>query len=412
MKKIQYVIMATGLVLSLSCGNQGSNQNQSSGVVFNPQTPQSQIVTADREAKIAEKRSQYKAYESYDDILANSYRFEGKIKLTSFIPADEHLSETEARLIDFKTVQMVTMNGIGGLGGNPRFIIAPLCTQLQKDVMSKAPLRYLVKYNITLYIADLVSGTVFGSYDMQRSGVGDSETRAFVNMYNDINPRDEGIQRFLEESQNKIISYFQVHAQEMIAEAKRYAGQGRYEEALAILNSIPVECAEQYEVATKLSDEVFTKYTNDNCSTLLAKMKSALGRPIDETGFNAEAMCYYSMITKGSCKAEADKFYDAYKQEVFTDQEKKRKYLIEDRKWDMEVEQQRFENQYRADELSYDHQYKMFKTEMSAKVQIAGNTCLLEKYKKDAYNNLSFINKIFNIGSAFEQSKCGQELDL
>lgn len=408
MKRVSSFLMSfILLVLFFSCNNNESSSN-SNQVVFNPKTPQSQIVDAEKEAKIAEKRAQYKSMGSYEDILANAYTFEGKIKLTVFIPNDENLSAAEARMLDLKMLQMVTANGIGGLGGNPRFIIAPLYTILQKDVTSKAPLRYLMKFDVTFFVADLLSGTIFGSHSIQMTGVGESDARAFINMFNTINPLDESIQRFLEESQNKIISFYQVHASEMIAEARRYAGQDRYEEALAILNSIPLECAEQYAAATKLSDEIFGAYINNNCSAYLSKMKSALGRPIDSTGFNAEAMTYYSLITKGSCKSEADKIYNEYKKELFKDQEMKRKYLIEDRKWDLEVYEKKADIQYRADQLSYEHQYRMYKTEMAAKVQIAGNTCLLEKYKKDAYNNLSFINKIFNIGSAFEDTQCGK----
>ena len=406
--KILLPLLFIQLIVCVSCNNNSSNNNNQ--VVFNPKTPQSQILDADREAKIAEKRAQYKSMDSYESILANSYKFEGKIKLTTFVPNDENMTATEARLIDFKTIQMVTANGIGGLGGNPRFIIAPLYTILQKDVTSNAPIKYLVKFDVTFYVADLLTGTIFATYGMQKTGVGESETRAFVSMFNEIDPRDEGIQRFLEEAQNKIISFYDVHAKEMIAEAERYATLGQNESAIAILNSIPVECAEHYATATKLASKYYGQIIERNCSQYLARMKAALGRPIDSTGFNAEAMCYYSMITEGgACKKEADKIYNEYKKEIFLDQERKRKYLIEDRQWNLQVYEKKADIEYRDKQLEYAHEYEMFRTEMYAKVQIAGNTCLLEKYKKDAYNNLSFINKIFNLGSAFEGSQCGKE---
>lgn len=395
MKKILILPILMLVLLVVAC-NSNSNKNSQSGVAFNPQTPQSQILDENREAAIATKKAQYVELKSYEDMVATAYQFEGKIKLTTFIPNDDNLTPTESRLLETKMLQMVTANGIGGLGGNPRFIIAPVVTELQRDVMSKSPIRYLVKYDITFYVADLLTGTLFGTYNMQKSGVGESPTRAFVSLFKDINPLEPEIQQFLESSQNKIIEFYKVHGGEMINEAKMLAAQEKYGEALTLLSSIPVEATDHYATATKLAEEIFSKHVENNCTIYLAKMKAALGRTIGDSGFNEEAMCYYSLINKGSCKGEADQVYKEYKQEVFQNQERKRKYEVEDREWAAKVAQQDADNEYR-----------MFKTQLAADIQMSGNTCLLEKYKRDGFNNLSFFSKIFNLGQLFEERQCG-----
>ena len=47
----------------------------------------------------------------------------------------------------------VTANGIGGLGGNPRYVLAPEVNLLKKEVTSTAPVRHLITYDITFYVA-------------------------------------------------------------------------------------------------------------------------------------------------------------------------------------------------------------------------------------------------------------------
>jgi hypothetical protein len=80
-----------------------------------------------------------------------------------------------------------------------------------------------------------------------------------------------------------------------------------------------------------------------------------------------------------SCKAEADAAYKEYKAQLSAEDQ---------REWDRESAQ-----------IQSDNEFRKLKTELEAKIQITGNQCLLDKYKKDAaYNRLPWLRKLVHLG--------------
>lgn len=387
MKKnlLSIMLLVSTFMTFTACGG-----GKEDGVAFNPRknSSEAELSDAERERLIEEKKAAYNNSSS-SDAVASILDFEGKVKLTVLVPEQAGVSEPQYQQIQSKLIQMATTNGIGGLGGNPRFVLAPMVTLLQKDVTSTAPAKHMLKYDVTFYIADIVSGTVFSSYNTQFTGVGESDQLAFMAAFNSINPKDNKIQQFIKEGQDKILAYYKANGGKFIQEAEMLAAQHKYEQALAILASIPAEVDPHYETAVKKSVPIFNKYLEENGETTLAMMKAALGSQTE--GFNEEAMNYYKMIPAGSkAKKEADKAYDEYKKGL--DAQQQRKWAQEEKQWqvemNMKMKQQDADNAFRAQEA-----------ELKARVEMSGNQCLLDKYKKDAaYDRLPWIRKVFYLG--------------
>jgi len=365
------ILLLSALTIALmACGNKKPQQN----IAFNPGASPEQKVDEEREAKITAKKA---AFNAAQDPMENLTAFEGKIKLTVMVP-DENLSVEAAKQLESKLIQMVTANGIGGLGGNPRYVLAPEVNLLKKEVTSTAPVRHLITYDITFYVADIILGTVFASSNIQATGVGDSETLAFLAAFNDLKPTDAKFQQMLSDAQDKIVTYYQEHGAELVNEAKMLSAKGDYAEAMALLGSIPAEVGDVYENAIQLMDELLPKYLENECGLILSQFQAALGN--QKNGVNKEAMAYYAMIpANSSCKAEADAAYKEYKAQLSAEDQ---------REWDRESAQ-----------IQSDNEFRKLKTELEAKIQITGNQCLLDKYKKDAaYNRLPWIRKVVHLG--------------
>ena len=372
MKTAKLLLLSVIAFSLIACGG---NKKPQQNIAFNPGASPEQKVDEDHEAKLAAKRAQFNAQNA--DPMETIADYNGKIKLTVMVP-DEGLSIAEAKQLESKMIQMVTANGIGGLGGNPRFVIAPEVNILKKEVTSTAPIRHLIQYDITFYVADIMLGTVFGSSSIKTTGVGDSETLAFLAAFNELNPKDATFQQMLQNAQEKIVSYYQENGSNLIQEAKMLASKHEYAQAMALLGSIPTEVGEVYGEAIALMDEITPKYLEDECGLALSQFKAALGHQMN--GVNEEAMAYYAMIPANSpCKAEADEAYKEYKAKLSAEDQ---------RAWDRESEQIKFNNEF-----------KKLQEELQAKIQITGNKCLLDKYKKDAaYNKLPWIRKVVHLG--------------
>lgn len=357
-----FVLSALSLAL-IACG--GNNNQQK--VAYNPgASTASQMSDAEREAKIAAKRNEYKAQ---NDVMSNIADFASSIKLTVMVPADDDISVTMQRQIENKLIQMVTLNGIGGLGGDPRYVLAPLTELQKKEVTSTAPVRHLVKYNITFYVADIVTGIVFSSENTEVTGVGDSDDLAVIAAFNELDPKDAKFQKMLNDAKEKIITYYQEHGGDFIKQAQMLSAQQEYGQAMSVLGSIPVEAEEFYPTAVEMMAEITPKYMAKECGLALSQMKAALGRPTDENGYNLEAMQYYALIPNDSeCKTEADALANQYKFDVANFQIRK-------------------------------EESARFNAELQAKIQMTANKCLLDKYKKDAaYNRLPWLRKLIHLG--------------
>ena len=371
MKNAQTLLLLVLAVVLVACGG---NKKPQQNIAFNPGASPEQKADEERDAKIAAKRAAFNAAQNPMD---NLEAFEGKIKLTIMVP-DEGLSIAEAKELECKMIQMVTTNGIGGLGGDPRYVLAPEVNILKKEVTSTAPVRHLITYDITFYVADIVQGTIFSSSNYKVTGVGDSETLAFMAAFKELNPSDAKFQQMLQTAQEKIVSYYQEHGNEIIQQARMLAAQQKYAQSMALLGAIPTEVGSLYEEAIKQMNEILPKYLESECNIALSQFKAALGS--QQNGVNKEAMAYYAMIpANSSCIKEANELFKAYKAQLSAE---------DARQWERE-----------SARIKADDEFRKLQTELEAKIQITGNKCLMDVYKKEAaYNKLPWIRKVVHLG--------------
>jgi hypothetical protein len=382
------IAMSIGFV---ACNSKTEEKPKNTGIKFNPvanKDKSDEMSDAERKQKIAEKKAKFDAKQGAN-LMDNLVQFEGSVKLTVMLPGDNGLSTEENRLLESKMLQIITANGIGGMGGNPRFIFTPIVNVLKKEVTSTAPVKYSIKYDVTLYVADMLTGNVFGTYNTQFLGVDESETRAFLSGFNSIKATDANIQKFLKNSQDKIIEYYVNNGDKIIAEANSLANQDKYSQAISLLESIPSEATDVFAKAQVEIEKVFQSYLDNQCETTLAMMKAELGNynELSAAGFNPKAMGYYKMIpAKAKCKKEADKLYADYKKKL--NPQKVKDWEQAEKEWNQKVAQQNSDNEFRV-----------LQEEMKAKIAIEGQTCLMDKYKKDAaYDNLPWLRKLIYLG--------------
>ncbi len=371
----------------IACSSDSNNEQD--GVAFNPDIiDYSSDRDSGTEKLIAERKAQYVANQ-FSNSSDNYLDFDGKVKLTIMIPDDQGLSSSEMRLLESKMMQLVTANGIGGIGGNPRFIIAPLINILKKEVTSTAPARHLLQCEVAFYIADIITGNVYGTYSIEFKSVGQSDQLALSGGFQDIKSNDRGFQEFIKNSGDKIIQFYIDNADRIISEANTLTSQRKYNQAIALLESIPLEAKDAFKKANSIIADVFQKYLDNECETVLSMMKSSLGSysEMSAAGFNPNAMGYYQMIPVGSaCKPEADRIYADYIRNL--NPQAIREWELAERDWHLKVAQQETDNEYRA-----------LQEEMKARIAVEGNACLLEKYKKDAaYNNLPWLRRLIHLG--------------
>ena len=319
------------------------------------------------------------------------------IKLTPFVPSYKGAGESGSKLLKDRLNAAITKIGFGGEGSNPRFVVGPSINIISQNVTSTSPTKYANTYEINFMVVDVVSETVFNTYNSEFKGVGDSPEKAFISGVRNVSFENQQFMDFLLESEKNIVKYFENNCATLLSEADAEAEMRNYDNAFAILKSVPREAAVCFKEIQNKKMEYFQLSLNTICNELLAKMKAELGKFNDPSaaGFNAEAMNYYSMIdNKSECYAEAQTEYKKYtsklKPEAKRDWEQKRK------EYDDQIAMVKADKEFIRDEAKQAYDYKVKVAELKAKTQIEGNQKLLAKYKHD---ESPWLIRLFSSGS-------------
>ncbi len=319
------------------------------------------------------------------------------IKLTPFVPVYEGIGASGSKLLKDRLNAAITKIGFGGEGSNPRFIVGPSINIVSQNVTSTAPTKYANTYEINFMVVDVISETVFNTYTSEFKGVGDSPEKAFISGIRNVDFKNQQFMDFLLMSEKKIVEYFENNCESLLSEADAEAGMRNYDNAFAILKSVPTEAAVCFKEIQNKKMEYFQLSLNTICNELLAKMKAELGKFNDPSaaGFNAEAMNYYSMIdSKSECYAEAQTEYKKYtsklKPEAKRDWEQKMKVYND------EIAMVKADKEFIRDEAKQARDFKVKMAEVEAKREIEGNQKLLAKYKHD---ESPWLIRLFSSGS-------------
>jgi hypothetical protein len=330
-----------------------------------------------------------------NDILDLSNQM--SIKLTPFVSNELNLPTSGLTLLKNKINSAITQIGIGGEGSNARFIIGPSVTEVSKNITSTAPPKHANTYNITMLVVDVVSETVFNTYTEEIKGVGDSEEKAFLSALRNLDLRNQSFVDFLLSAEDKIIKYYNDNCDAIITEAEAEASMRNFENAYALLSSVPSEAMECFTSVQGKKQEYFKASLNMACNELLLQMKAELGKFNDPSGagFNPKAMDYYSLIdAQSECYDEAQKEYKKYLAKL--NPKAKRDWEEKMKRYNDELEIIRMDKQASIDSLQQAREFEVTKAEIEARKQIDGNQKLLAKYK---YDDSPWLIRLFASGS-------------
>jgi hypothetical protein len=327
---------------------------------------------------------------------SNAEDFSISIKLTPFIPDYPDLGASGKQLLATRLNAAVSKVGYGGDGANPRFIIGPDINLLSKNVTGTSPTKYANTYEVTLMTCDVATETIFATYTFQVKGVGDSPAKAFINAFRDYNFDNDDFYKFLEESQKKILAYYEDNCDKFIQEADAQAKMRNFDAAFTIVNNIPMDASNCYKKIASKKEDYFQKSLNTNCQSVLASMKAELGKANDPSasGFNESAMSFYQMIDRqSSCFAESEKIYQDYIKKL--NPKAKRDWEYQMQQYQDKIKKLERDDQFKRDSTMENFSYLKHKDEMQAKAEIEGNKKLLQKYQ---YDQLPWLRKVFHLG--------------
>jgi hypothetical protein len=173
----------------------------------------------------------------------------GRLAICPVIGNIPDMPKVAEKILLTKMAQITTKNGMGSYGN--RFIMYPKVHILSQNVTPTAPLMHAYNLNVTIYIADNVTQTIFASASLDLQGVGKNPTKAYISALKGLNYTTPEVKNFVKEGKRRIIEYYNSQCDFILKDAETAAKQKEFEKAIYSLISIPDICKECYMRALK-----------------------------------------------------------------------------------------------------------------------------------------------------------------
>ena len=251
-----------------------------------------------------------------------------RIGLTAYVPQSiEGLPEIAVANLKSKLSQLITENGFSG-GQNQRFILTANISVLTKDITSTAPPMHAYTLEVGLYIGDGVSGTLFASTSSTVKGVGETETKAYINALKNLQTKSPDYQTFIENGKNKIVAYYNANCDFILNEASVLANTNNFEAAIERLVSIPNACEECYYKATNALLSVYQKYIDRDCQLKLQQATAIWNASQDYEAASEAGAVLASVDPDAACFKDVKALFNKIETSIKQRDEREWKYIL------------------------------------------------------------------------------------
>ncbi len=232
----------------------------------------------------------------------------GRIILNSHISEKLELSTEVKNTLLTKLDQISSANGMGGSQINPRFIITANLTIGTKDIIAGPPQMLAQNLELTLFIGDAITNTIFSTISLSLKGVGTNENKAYIDAFKNINPKNKEVVAFLEEGKTKIINYYSTNCDFILKDAQALTKQEKYDEAIYKLSLVPDVCKECYFKCLDTLTAIYQKKIDADCKIKLNQAKSLWAAQQSPVGAEKSGDILSTINPMASCQGEIDSF--------------------------------------------------------------------------------------------------------
>lgn len=270
----------------------------------------------------------------------------GRIILNSHISEKLELSTEVKNTLLTKLDQISSANGMGGSQINPRFIITANLTIGTKDIIAGPPQMLAQNLELTLFIGDAITNTIFSTISLSLKGVGTNENKAYIDAFKNINPKNKEVVAFLEEGKTKIINYYSTNCDFILKDAQALTKQEKYDEAIYKLSLVPDVCKECYFKCLDTLTAIYQKKIDADCKIKLNQAKSLWAAQQTPIGAEKAGDILSTINPMASCQGEIDSFIKTIDTKLKADEKARCEFKIKQYKDSVELEKTKV-NAYR-----------------------------------------------------------------
>jgi hypothetical protein len=247
----------------------------------------------------------------------------GRIVLNTYLSDEIEIADEAKKLLSNKLNQFTSNNGMGGSQVNPRFIITAKVNVGTKDIIAGPPQMIAQNVDVTLYIGDAITNTIFSNVNLSLKGVGTNENKAFIEAFKAINSNNKEVIEFLEAGKNKIINYYSTNCDFMIKDAQTLVNQEKYDEAIYKLSLVPEVCQDCYFKSLDYLSLVYQQKIDADCKLKFNEAKVTWASAQNSSGAEKAGDILSTINPLASCQPEINNFIKSIEAKLKADEKER-----------------------------------------------------------------------------------------
>lgn len=230
-----------------------------------------------------------------------------RIALTAIIPDDAEALPAPARPVLLNRLrQLANSTGYSGNGALPQFILAANPVVIEKKTAGTAPLKIWVELEMTLYIADQYSKSIFATTSVNLKGIGATDAQAYTDAFKAFQVSKKELQAFAQKGREEIVAFYDSRCDFIMNRAEMMVNSNQADAALDMLLRIPEVSESCFKSAVAKSKEIYLIAAEQQCLALVQAAKAAWANAPNRTGAN-QAASYLGVIpNQAKCHTDAD----------------------------------------------------------------------------------------------------------
>ncbi len=206
--------------------------------------------------------------------------------------------------LEAKLGQALALQGVNGGIEYSTFSLVAIPIETSKNVVSGIQPMVTVSLDLTLFIGNNITGDKLATTSVKLRGAGTSEEKAYSVAFNSLNYSDATLQSWIKGCTAKIVAYYDREIPNLIRQANQLRTLHKYEEALALLSSIPA-CCKQIDMVDAALLSTWSSFVNHNGQICLAQARSVWAANQNVEGANTAALLLSEIYSDASCYPEA-----------------------------------------------------------------------------------------------------------
>ena len=178
-------------------------------------------------------------------------------------------TEKDGSLLINKMNKLVSKDGLSS--NYSRFIMWPRVDELSLEPTSTVPVMYVAELDVTFYIGDNITQTIYGQVNFTVEGVDRKSEKAKYKALKNIKSTNSECVGLLKQAKEKIIEFYNSNCDFIIKEAHTLAKANKHDAAIYKLTSVPNVCKECYDQCMDAVGPIYQQKIDRDCQMKLSK---------------------------------------------------------------------------------------------------------------------------------------------